>query len=209
MKKAEKIIEILKNDYPEAQCELNHKTPFQLLIATVLSAQTTDKSVNKVTATLFKEYPDLNNFLKLSQKQIEDKIRKIGLYRNKSKSIYNLCKYIKENFNGQVPKTMDELIKLPGVGRKTASVVLAVAYNIPAFPVDTHVFRITKRIGIASGNTPDKVSDEVMKELPKDMWIDAHHIFIFHGRQTCLAKTPKCYNCSITNYCDYFKLNDN
>lgn len=209
MNKAEKIIKILKKDYPEAHCELNHDTPFQLLIATVLSAQTTDRSVNKVTSTLFKQFPDLDSFLKLSQEQIEEKIKKIGLYRNKSKSIYNLCRHLEENFNGQVPKTMDELVKLPGVGRKTASVVLAVAYNIPAFPVDTHVFRITKRIGIAKSNTPDKVSDEVMQKLPRDMWIDAHHILIFHGRQTCLAKNPKCDNCSITKHCNYYKLNNN
>ncbi len=166
MNKAEKIYFKLKEAYPDAKCELNYETPFQLLVSTILSAQATDKSVNAVTKDLYQEYPDLSAFSKLSIEEIEEKIKKIGLYKNKSKSIYNLCKELEALYQGQVPNTMEELIVLSGVGRKTASVVLAEAFKIPAFPVDTHVFRVSKRLGLAKGTTADKVSDELMKKLP-------------------------------------------
>ncbi len=203
MNKAEKIYFKLKEAYPDAKCELNYETPFQLLVSTILSAQATDKSVNAVTKDLYQEYPDLSAFSKLSIEEIEEKIKKIGLYKNKSKSIYNLCKELEALYQGQVPNTMEELIVLSGVGRKTASVVLAEAFKIPAFPVDTHVFRVSKRLGLAKGTTADKVSDELMKKLPSKYWINAHHLFITHGRRTCIARNPKCGECAIRDLCNF------
>lgn len=203
MNKAEKIYFKLKEAYPDAKCELNYETPFQLLVSTILSAQATDKSVNAVTKDLYQEYPDLSAFSKLSIEEIEEKIKKIGLYKNKSKSIYNLCKELEALYQGQVPNTMEELIVLSGVGRKTASVVLAEAFKIPAFPVDTHVFRVSKRLGLAKGTTADKVSDELMKKLPSKHWINSHHLFITHGRRTCIARNPKCGECAIRDLCNF------
>lgn len=208
MTKSEKVYELLKSDYPDAKCGLDYGTPFQLLVSTMLSAQATDKSVNAVTKEIYKGYPDLDSFLKLTQGEIEEKIKKIGLYKNKSKNIYNMCRELKEKHNGQVPKNMDLLISLPGVGRKTASVVLVEAFNIPAFPVDTHVFRLTKRIGLASGSTADKVSDEMMTKLPKYKWHLMHHLLITHGRETCIAQNPKCDKCSVKDICNYYKENN-
>lgn len=205
MNKAEIVVEILNTDYPDAKCGLDYQSHFQLLIATILSAQSTDKGVNKVTAELFINYPDVESFTKLSLTELETKIKKIGLYRNKSKNIYKLCRVLNDDYNGQVPNNMEDLMKLPGVGRKTASVVLAEGFKIPSFPVDTHGYRITRRIGLTQANTADKVSDDMMKILPKTKWIRAHHLFITHGRETCIAKRPKCEKCSITEYCLYFK----
>lgn len=205
MTKTEKVYELLKAAYPEAKCGLDYQTPFQLLISTMLSAQATDKSVNMVTKELYMQYPDLDSFLKLSQGEIEQKIKKIGLYKNKAKNIYNMLRDLKAKYNCEVPKNMEDLMSLPGVGRKTASVVLVEAFNIPAFPVDTHVFRITKRIGIAKGSTADRVSDEMMKKLPKYKWHLMHHLLITHGRTTCIAQSPKCDICTVNELCDYRK----
>lgn len=208
MTKAEKVYELLKEDYPYAKCGLDYSTPFQLLVSTMLSAQTTDKSVNAVTKDIYKDYPDLDSFLKLTQEEIEKKIKRIGIYKNKSKNIYNMCRELKEKYNGQVPKNMEQLMSLSGVGRKTASVVLVEAFNIPAFPVDTHVFRITRRIGLAVGKTADKVSDEMMTKLPKYKWHLMHHLLITHGRETCIAQNPKCDACSLKDICKYYKENN-
>lgn len=204
MTKAEKVYELLKEAYPDAKCGLDYMSPFQLLISTMLSAQATDKSVNKVTEELYRQYPDLDSFLTLSQGEIEQKIKKIGLYKNKSKNIYSMLRILKDKYQGQVPKDMDELMSLPGVGRKTASVVLVEAFNIPAFPVDTHVFRVTRRIGLAKGSTADKVSDEMMRKLPKYKWHLMHHLLITHGRKTCTAKSPKCTSCNVNVLCRHF-----
>ncbi len=205
MNKSEIVYHKLKIEYPDANCALNYETPFQLLISTVLSAQSTDKSVNAVTSELYKDFPDLEKFLTLSQDEIAEKIKKIGIYKNKSKSIFNLCRELKDNFNGKVPCEMQKLVKLSGVGRKTASVVLAEAFGVPAMPVDTHVFRVSKRIGFAKGKDADAVSDEIMKKLPKKYWINAHHLFISHGRQICSAKNPKCELCVVKENCNFFK----
>jgi endonuclease-3 len=195
------ILDKLVKQHPDAQCELYHNSPFQLLVATVMSAQTTDKGVNKITVKLFEEYPDLDSFLALELEEIQEKIRKIGLYNNKSKSIYNLCRILKSDFDGKVPKGEKELMLLPGVGRKTASVVRSVAFGIPALAVDTHVFRVTRRIGLTDERTPDKVSDALMELIPKDRWILSHHLFIFHGRRICKAKNPLCGECMIFKEC--------
>lgn len=205
MTKAEKVYELLKASYPNAKCGLDYGSPFQLLVSTILSAQATDKSVNAVTEELYKEYPDLDSFLKLTQEEIEEKIKKIGIYKNKSKNIYKMCRQLKERYNGEVPRNMEDLMSLPGVGRKTASVVLVEAFNIPAFPVDTHVFRVTKRIGLASGSTADKVSDEMMSKLPKYKWHLMHHLLITHGREVCVAQNPKCDICNVRDICKYYK----
>ncbi len=207
MTKSEKVYELLKEAYPDAKCGLDYETPFQLLVSTILSAQATDISVNKVTEDLYKQYPDLDSFLTLSQEEIEKKIKKIGLYKTKAKNIYKMLRDLRDKFNGQVPKNMEDLMSLPGVGRKTASVVLVEAFNIPAFPVDTHVFRTTKRIGLAKENTADKVSDEMMKKLPKYKWHLMHHLLITHGRSTCIAQSPKCDICSVKDLCNYCKKN--
>lgn len=208
MTKAEKVYELLKIDYPHAKCGLDYGSPFQLLVSTMLSAQATDKSVNAVTKDIYREYPDLESFLSLTLEEIEEKIKKIGLYKNKSKNIYKMLRELKERHNGEVPKSMEDLVALSGVGRKTASVVLVEAFNIPAFPVDTHVFRIAKRIGLAEGSTPDKVSDEMMAKLPKYKYHLMHHLLITHGRETCTAQNPKCNGCSVKSLCMYYKENN-
>ena len=207
MTKASKVYELLQEAYPNAKCGLYYETPFQLLISTMLSAQATDKSVNKVMDKMYKQYPDLDSFLTLTQVEIEEKIKKIGLYKNKAKNIYNMCRELKEKFQGEVPKNMEDLMTLSGVGRKTASVVLVEAFNIPAFPVDTHVFRITRRVGLSNENTPDKVSDDMMKKLPKYKWHLMHHLLITHGRETCIAQNPKCDNCTLNKICCFYKQN--
>lgn len=204
MTKTAQVYDLLKKAYSNAKCGLNFETPFQLLVSTILSAQSTDKSVNNVTERLYKQYPDLDSFLNLTQNEIEKKIREIGLYKNKSKNIYNMLRELKEHFNGQVPDNMKDLMSLPGVGRKTASVVLVEAFNIPAFPVDTHVFRVSRRIGIASGKTADKVSDELMNDLPESKWHFMHHILITHGREVCTSQNPKCNLCCIKNICIHY-----
>lgn len=205
MTKADKVYQLLEIEYPNAKCSLDYGTPFQLLVSTILSAQATDKSVNNVTEKLYKLYPDVDSFLTLTQEEIENKIKKIGLYKNKSKNIYNMCRELKDKFNKEVPKTMEELMSLSGVGRKTASVVLVEAFKIPAFPVDTHVFRVSKRLGLAKGSTADKVSDEIMKKLSKKKWHLMHHLLITHGREVCVAQNPKCEMCCLKDICNYFK----
>lgn len=206
-KKTREILEKLKEEYPDASCELNHKSPFQLLVATILSAQTTDKKVNEVTESLFEEYPDLDSFLNLTQEEIEERIKKIGLYRNKAKNIYIMCRQLKENFNGEVPKTMEQIVSLAGAGRKTANVVLSNAFGVPAIAVDTHVFRVSNRIGLAKAKDVQETENQLMKELPKKEWSLAHHLLIFHGRRCCYARKPNCSECVINDKCNYYKEN--
>lgn len=206
-KKTREILEKLKEEYPDASCELNHKSPFQLLVATILSAQTTDKKVNEVTESLFEEYPDLDSFLNLTQEEIEERIKKIGLYRNKAKNIYIMCRQLKENFNGEVPKTMEQIVSLAGAGRKTANVVLSNAFGVPAIAVDTHVFRVSNRIGLAKAKDVQETENQLMKELPKKEWSLAHHLLIFHGRRCCYARNPNCSECVINDKCNYYKEN--
>jgi endonuclease-3 len=200
-----KILELLMEAYPDAKCELDHKSPFQLLVATILSAQTTDKKVNEVTESLFKEYPDLDSFLTLTHEELENRIKQIGLYRNKAKNIYLMCRQLKEKFNGEVPNTMEEITSLAGAGRKTANVVLSNAFGVPAIAVDTHVFRVSNRIGLAKAENVEKTEEQLMKEIPKNQWSHAHHLLIFHGRRCCIARKPNCEGCIINKYCNYYK----
>ncbi len=204
-KRTKAILDILKEDYPDAKCELNHESPFQLLVATILSAQTTDKKVNEVTETLFRDYPDLDSFLTLSVEELEERIKQIGLYRSKAKNLIMMCNQLKEKFNGEVPKTMEELTSLAGAGRKTANVVLSNAFGVPSIAVDTHVFRVSNRLGMADSDNVLEVEKQLQKELPKREWSLAHHLLIFHGRRCCIARNPKCEICNLTQYCKYYK----
>lgn len=199
-----KVIETLSRTYPEAKCELDFKSPYELLVATILSAQCTDKRVNKVTSELFKEYNTPEKIIELSQEELGEKIKSCGFYNNKSKNILGATQKILEKFKGKVPKTMEELMSLPGVGRKTANVVLSNAFGVPAIAVDTHVFRVSNRTGIAKGKNPDEVEMELMKNIDKDMWSITHHYLIWHGRYTCKSRKPQCEECPIAPYCEYF-----
>lgn len=200
------VLKILSEVYADAKCALNYKTPYELLIATILSAQCTDQRVNVVTGELYKEYNTPDKIISLTEEELGEKIKSCGFYRNKSKNILGTTRYILTNYGGNVPKTMEELIKLPGVGRKTANVVLSNAYGVPAIAVDTHVFRVSNRIGLANGNTPNEVEEQLMKNIPKNMWSDAHHYIIWHGRTLCKARKPQCSKCPILSFCYYAKI---
>lgn len=199
-----KVLEILSQTYPNAKCALEFKSPYELLISTILSAQCTDKRVNIVTEELYKKYNSPESMITLSQEELGEKIKSCGFYKNKSKNILEASRAILEEHNGNVPDTMEELTKLPGVGRKTANVVLSNAFGIPAIAVDTHVFRVANRIGIGKGKTPDQVEKELMKNVPRNMWSDTHHYLIWHGRNICKARKPDCEKCPIAPYCEYF-----
>lgn len=203
--RTKRVLEELKKEYPDAKCELNYKTPFQLLVATIMSAQTTDVKVNEITDTLFVDYPDLESFSKISQEELENRIRTIGLYRNKAKNLLMMCKQLKENFGGEVPQTMEGISSLAGAGRKTANVVLSNAFGVPSIAVDTHVFRVANRIGLANADNVLDTEMQLQKELPKKEWSLTHHLLIFHGRRCCVARKPKCDLCVINKDCNYYK----
>ncbi|WP_035292056.1 endonuclease III [Clostridium sp. KNHs214] len=203
-----KVLDILSKTYEGAKCALNFNSPYQLLISTILSAQCTDERVNKVTAELFKEYGTPEKIITLTIEELGEKIKSCGLYKNKSKNILGATKDIIEKFNGQVPKTMEELTSLAGVGRKTANVVLSNAFGVPAIAVDTHVFRVSNRIGIGKGKNVDIVEKELMKNIPREMWSDSHHYIIWHGRKICKARKPECENCPISLYCEFYRKID-
>jgi len=203
--KTKRVIELLIHEYPDAKCELEHKTPFQLLVATILSAQTTDKKVNEVTQDLFKEYPTLDEFMLLTQGELEDRIKQIGLYRNKAKHIVLMCRQLKEQFNGEVPDTMEDIMSLAGAGRKTANVVLSNAFGVPSIAVDTHVFRVSNRIGLANAKNVLDTEIQLQKSIDKKLWSLAHHLLIFHGRRCCYARNPNCDECIIREQCKYYK----
>lgn len=200
----DKVIKILSETYPQAKCALNFHSPYELLVSTILSAQCTDVRVNQVTAELYKEYNTPEKIISLTAEELGEKIRSCGFYKNKSKNILGATRAILEEHGGNVPNTMEELINLPGVGRKTANVVLSNAFGVPAIAVDTHVFRVSNRLGISKGNTPDAVEKGLMENVPRDMWSDTHHYLIWHGRQICKAKRPLCEECPVAPYCEYF-----
>lgn len=202
-KEVEKILDILASLYPDAKSGLIFSGPFQLLIATILSAQSTDKGVNQITEKLFKEFNTPAEFINLEIEELEIRIRQIGLFRNKSKNILKTCRILVDQYNGQVPKERELLESLPGVGRKTANVVLSNAFAIPTIPVDTHVLRVTNRIGLTNSNKVLETEYQLMKIIPENLWIDFHHWMIWHGRKVCHAKRPKCKNCELLSYCKY------
>ena len=195
------IFEIFKKNNPEPKPELNYYSPFTLLVSVVLSAQTTDKSVNKVTEKLFPLAATPQKMAELSQEQIAEIIRPIGLTNSKSKNILALSKMLISEFDGKVPGTREELQKLPGVGRKTANVILNVAFNQPTMPVDTHLLRISPKIGLAEGKTPEQIEEGLLKRIPKEYLNHAHHWLILHRRYICTDRNPKCDECPISKFC--------
>lgn len=199
------ILDKLEEMYPDAECALDHSNNFELLIAVMLSAQTTDKAVNLITPDLFRRFPTAYELAIANQKELEEYIKKIGLYRNKAKNIIAMAKILDEKFNGEVPANYDDLIGLPGVGRKTANVVLSVAFNEPRIAVDTHVFRVSNRIGLAKAEDVLKTEEQLMKKLPRERWSRAHHSLIFHGRYCCKARKPECEVCNIAETCRYYQ----
>lgn len=192
----------LETLYPQAGAELNFTNPFETVIATVLAAQCTDKRVNIVTAKLFPKYPDAKAMAQLTPEELEPMIQECGLFHTKARNIVELCRILVAKYDGRVPDTMDELVQLPGVGRKTANVVLANAFGKPAFAVDTHVFRVSNRIGLAHANNVEQTERQLMEAVPRDRWSHTHHLLIWHGRRCCTARKPACERCPIVQ-CEY------
>ena len=201
-KRVSKILEKLNEAYPAATCALTHDNPFQLLISTILSAQCTDERVNQVTATLFVKYPTPESFAYATPKELEQDIRPTGFFRNKTKSIMGASKKIVEEFSGAVPRTMEQLLTLPGVARKTANVVLGTAFGIPSgVVVDTHVQRLSQRLDLSANEDPKKIEQDLMKIIPQERWILFSHQLIWHGRRVCQARKPRCIECNLENLC--------
>lgn len=200
--RTKKIIGVLQKEYPTARTALLHDNPLELLIATILSAQCTDERVNKVTPQLFKRYKTVKQFAEANNAELESIIKSTGFYRAKAKSIINCCKALVKNYRGNIPKDINELVKLPGVGRKTANVVLGSAFGIASgIVVDTHVKRLSERLGFSEQINPEKIEVDLIKIVPQKYWIDFGNYLIWHGRKTCQARKPKCLDCSINSYC--------
>jgi endonuclease-3 len=197
------ILERLAQLYPDAKCALNFTTPFELLVATMLSAQCTDARVNIVTGRIFPTYNKPEHFAALTPDQIGEMIRDCGLWQTKAKNIHKTARILLEQHGGEVPQNRDELVKLPGVGRKTANVVLSNAFGHPAIAVDTHVFRVSNRLGLANAETVDETEEQLMRRIPRELWSPAHHWLIHHGRQICEARKPKCSECPLADLCKY------
>ena len=201
------ILKELERAYPVAETALRHDSPYQLLVATILSAQCTDERVNQVTAELFRDHGDPDSILELSREELESYIRSCGLYRNKAKNILAASRRLVDVHGGRVPDDRDELMSLPGVGRKTANVVLANVHGVQTIAVDTHVFRVSRRLGLAHGRTPLEVEQELMETLPRAAWAGTHHRLILHGRAICHARRPACGECPLTRWCDWYAEN--
>jgi len=201
-KRVSAILRRLDEAYPDANCELRHENPFQLLISTILSAQCTDVRVNQVAETLYKKYPDAKAFAYATPGELEMEIRPTGFFRNKTKSVMGASKAILERFGGEVPRTMEEILTLPGVARKTGNVVLGTAYGITSgIVVDTHVLRLSKRLDLTRNEDPKKVEQDLMQDIPRERWIQFSHQLIWHGRRVCHARKPKCAECNLENVC--------
>lgn len=205
--RARKIFDILKAEYPDAKIALDFSNPFQLLISTILSAQCTDQRVNIVTKDLFKKYKSPKDFLSVSNEELEKDIFSTGFYKQKAKSIKDCCRELVEKYDGKVPNDFNELVKLPGVGRKTASVVAGNAFGIPAIAVDTHVRRLSNLLGFVDTDNPDKIEMRLKELLPENYWILSSHLLATHGRKVCIARRPKCGQCVIAKYCPSKKSN--
>ncbi len=201
--KVKPILVLLDELYPAAQCSLDYKDPLQLLIATILSAQCTDERVNKVTPGLFKKYPTAQAFAEAPLEDLEEAVRSTGFYRNKARNIKECCRVLHENFDGNVPADLDALVKLPGIGRKTANVVLGNAYGVPGIVVDTHVARVSQRLGLTAQKDPDKIEQDLMDLIPRDRWVIFSHQLILHGRNLCQARKPKTELCPLRPHCDH------
>ena len=202
--KVKKVLDLLEEEYPEAECALHHRNVFELIVAVALSAQTTDKSVNQVTPELFERYPDAEALSKADPADVEKFIRRIGMYKTKSKNIVAMAERIVSDFGGQVPEDYESLVSLPGVGRKTANVVLSVGFGHQRIAVDTHVFRVSNRLGLAHASTPEKTEQQLKEIIPRDDWSKAHHWLIYHGRRVCHSQRPDCVNCTLKGECEFY-----
>jgi len=201
-KRVTHIINALSKEIPDSKIALNFSTPFQLLIATILSAQCTDVRVNEVTKGLFKKYRSPKDYAEAESTELEEDIRPTGFYRNKAKSIQRSCQELMDRFGGKVPKTLEALVTLPGVGRKTANVLLGNAFGIPGIVVDTHVRRVSQRIGLTKNDDPVKIEFDLMEIVPKEEWTHFSNLLVWHGRRTCMARKPLCETCTIRKWCD-------
>ncbi len=199
------VLEILEREYGGTTTALKYNSDFQLLVATILSAQSTDDQVNKITRSLFQEHPTPESFAKLSVEELEEKIKRVGLYRSKARNILAMVHKLLQEHNGKVPRTREELTRLPGVGRKTANVVMSTAFQIPAIAVDTHVFRVANRIGLAEATNELNTEKQLMEHIPREKWGQAHHWLIWHGRKVCRARNPRCDICPLTEYCAEYR----
>lgn len=198
------IIKILKELYPDAKCSLNFSTPFEILVAVVLSAQCTDDRVNKVTPALFAKYNTPEDFVNMDIETLEKLIHSCGFFKSKAKNLKKTAQILVDNFNGQVPNNMEDLIKLPGVGRKSSNVIMLEAFNMPqGIAVDTHCKRIANRLGFSSETDPYKIEMDLLKVIPYEYYKDVNHLFIWHGRNLCSSQKPKCYKCSLKKYCNF------
>lgn len=202
------IINILRKTYPEAKCSLDFKTPFEMIVAVMLSAQCTDERVNKTTPSIFAKYSTPEDFASIDIKELEELIHPCGFYKNKAKNIKACAEMIIEKYNGEVPKTMEDLIKLPGVGRKSANVVMLEAFGeAKGIAVDTHCRRIANKIGLSNEKDPEKIEQDLLKKFDQEDYKDINHLFIWHGRNTCIARKPKCEKCNIKEMCKEYKKN--
>ena len=201
-----KFVEILKKTYPDATCSLDFETPFQIVVAVMLSAQCTDERVNKTTPALFQRCKTIQDFADIDLNELEQIIHPCGFYKNKAKNIKLCAKQVLENFNGEVPHTMEELLTLAGVGRKSANVILLEAFGIAnGIAVDTHAKRISNRLGFSNENDPEKIEQDLLKIFPKKYLKDINHLFVWHGRKTCDSRKPLCNQCTIKEYCKYYQ----
>lgn len=203
-KEADEVLNELSIIYPDAMCELVHDTPFELLVATILSAQCTDVRVNMVTKELFKRANTPEAFVEMGIDQIKENIKTCGFYNNKAANILSASQVLISEYNSEVPSTVEELMRLPGVGKKTANVVASNCFGVPAIAVDTHVFRLANRIGFVDEKDVEKTELALQKKIDKNRWTKAHHLLIFHGRNICKARKPMCEECTITKYCRYY-----
>ena len=201
--KIKEVVDRLEEAYPEAECALHHQNVFQLIVAVALSAQTTDKSVNVVTPALFEKYPDADALAAADVEEVSEYIKRIGMYKTKAKNIVGMAQKLVSDYGGQVPEDYDALVSLPGVGRKTANVVLSVGFGHQRIAVDTHVFRVANRIGLVHEKDVLKTELALMERIPEERWSRTHHSLIFHGRQCCDARKPKCDDCPINTLCEY------
>ena len=201
--KIKEVLDILEKTYPEAECALHHQNVFQLIVAVALSAQTTDKSVNVVTPALFERYPDAEALAGADVEEVSEHIKRIGMYKTKARNIVGMAQKIVSDYGGQVPEDYDALVSLPGVGRKTANVVLSVGFGHQRIAVDTHVFRVANRIGLVHEKDVLKTELSLMERIPEERWSRTHHSLIYHGRQCCDARKPKCDDCPVNTLCEY------
>ncbi|MFW5996613.1 MAG: endonuclease III [Verrucomicrobiota bacterium] len=208
--KAHEIYQRLAGKYPHATIELNYSNPLELTVATILSAQCTDKKVNKITPYLFQKYQSPADYLKVPRSELEDDIRPLGFYRRKSESLQKLMEELRKNHNSKIPQDIDSLTALPGIGRKTANIILGNAFGIPGIAVDTHVKRVSNRLGLSTEKTPEKIEQDLMELYPtKSIWTDLSHLLVFHGRYTCKAAKPACRECPVTDLCNYYNNSGN